>query len=593
MAMVRWLGLTLLLAILPAQASSPSGEGIRWQDWTKEAFEQAKREGRFLILDLEAVWCHWCHVMEETTYQDPEVVKLIGEHYVALRVDQDSRPDLSNRYKEYGWPATIFFTPDGTEIVKRSGYIAPEPMARLLQAIVDDPSPEAAAALQLPEKAADGGYLSAELRKALVQRHKDSLDRRVGGLDIAMKYLERDSVEYALRLAEAGDEQEDAWARLTVDASLALLDPAWGGAYQYSTHGDWSHVHFEKIMAVQAGYIRSYVDAWQRWGEERHLVAARSIIAYLESFLSAPDGGFYTSQDADLVQGEHSEEYFALADAERRKQGVPRVDTHEYARETGWAAEALGRFYEASGETAQLNRAVRAARWAIGHRSLPGGGFRHDAEDVAGPYLGDTLSMGRAFLQLYRATADGEWLDRARKAAEFIDNHFRAKPAGWASAQADDSPVPPLPQIDENMSLTRFVNLLYHYTGEKRYREMAEHGMRWLATETIATSRLTEAGILLADREMAEDPTHLTVIGAKSDGAAKALYDTARQVQGWYKRIEWWDTAEGPLPNPDVQYPVLPRAAAFVCTNQRCSLPLFTSKAVTDLLARLQGKDHT
>ena len=143
------------------------------------------------------------------------------------------------------------------------------------------------------------------------------------------------------------------------------------------------------------------------------------------------------------------------------------------------------------------------------------------------------------------------------------------------------------------MSLTRFVNLLYHYTGEKRYREMAEHGMRWLATETIATSRLTEAGILLADREMAEDPTHLTVIGAKSDGAAKALYDTARQVQGWYKRIEWWDTAEGPLPNPDVQYPVLPRAAAFVCTNQRCSLPLFTSKAVTDLLARLQGKDHT
>lgn len=590
MAMVRWFWVAMLLVATPAFATG-SGAGIVWQDWTKEAFEQAKREGRFLILDLEAVWCHWCHVMEEKTYRDPRVIELIGKHYVALRVDQDNRPDLANRYREYGWPATIFFAPDGSEIVKRSGYIAPDPMARLLQAIVDDPSPEAAAALVLPEKAADGGYLSKDLRDTLVKRHKRSLDREVGGLITEMKYLERDSVEYAMMRADGGEADEDDWARRTVDGSLGLLDPAWGGVYQYSTHSDWSHVHFEKIMAVQAGYIRSYVQAYQRWGDEGYLQAARRIVDYLDSFLSSPDGAFYTSQDADLIQGEHSEEFFALGDAERRKLGIPRVDTHTYARETAWAAEALAALYEATGEQRDLDRAVRAVRWAIAGRAIEGGGFRHDAEDAAGPYLGDTMAMGQAFLQLYRATAEREWLSRAREAAEFIDAHFRAEPAGWASAQPDDSPISPVPQIDENMSLVRFVNLLHHYTGDPRYREMAEYGMRWLATETVATSRLTEAGILLADHELNEDPTHVTVIGSKSDDTAKALYDTARRVRGWYKRIEWWDTSEGPLPNPDVQYPVLPRAAAFVCTNQRCSLPLFTPKAVTDLLARLQAKD--
>ena len=94
-----------------------------------------------MLLDLGAVWCHWCHVMEEITYRDPEVIRLIGERYIAVSVDQDSRPDLSNRYEDYGWPATIVFDADGNEIVKRQGYIPPRPMASMLQAIIDDPTP--------------------------------------------------------------------------------------------------------------------------------------------------------------------------------------------------------------------------------------------------------------------------------------------------------------------------------------------------------------------------------------------------------------------------------------------------------------------
>ena len=114
----------------------------------------AKEDNRFVLLDLGAVWCHWCHVMEDVTYRDPEVMRLLRSRYIAVRVDQDARPDLSNRYEDYGWPATIVFNADGSEIVKRQGYIPPRPMASMLQAIIDDPTPGPSV---LPEEKIDCG----------------------------------------------------------------------------------------------------------------------------------------------------------------------------------------------------------------------------------------------------------------------------------------------------------------------------------------------------------------------------------------------------------------------------------------------------
>ncbi len=111
--------------------SSPSK--LNWLPWSDEVFTQAKREHRFVLLDLEAVWCHWCHVMDVTTYRDPKVVALLHSKYLTVRVDQDSRPDLSDRYEDYGWPATVVFDGAGHEIVKRQGYLTPDEMAGMLQ----------------------------------------------------------------------------------------------------------------------------------------------------------------------------------------------------------------------------------------------------------------------------------------------------------------------------------------------------------------------------------------------------------------------------------------------------------------------------
>src|SRR4051812_47416862 len=100
------------LALLAGRAAAAETPPLKWQPWTDQIFEQAKRENRFVIMNLHAVWCHWCHVMEEKTYRDHDVIALLQSKYLTVEVDADARPDLANRYEDYGWPATIVFGPD-------------------------------------------------------------------------------------------------------------------------------------------------------------------------------------------------------------------------------------------------------------------------------------------------------------------------------------------------------------------------------------------------------------------------------------------------------------------------------------------------
>jgi len=222
------------------------------------------------------------------------------------------------------------------------------------------------------------------------------------------------------------------------------------------------------------------------------------------------------------------------------------------------------------------------------HRALPDGGFRHDERDSAGPYLADTLAMARAFLALYTVTAERDWLAKAQAAAAFMDANFRA-PVGFATAASSPkSAFPPKPEVDENIALARFANLLGDYTGQESWRAMAAHAMRYLAAPAVIKGQgFSTSGILLADRELGAAPAHLTIVGAKQDPAALTLYTLALRGAPGFARIEWFDPKEGPLPNPDVQYPVMPRAAAFVCAAGTCSIPMQTPAQLAKRLAQL------
>lgn len=582
--MRRLVAALLLLWTLPGYTA---GSKIDWQPWSDSVFERAARENRFVLLDLEAVWCHWCHVMDEVTYSDPKVVELIKSRYIPVRVDQDSRPDISRRYENYGWPATVVFNAQGGEIVQRRGYLPPEVMISMLEEIIVDPSPVDYGDDEPVTKFADNPLLSPKLRKSLETAFYDTHDPKLGGLKQFQKFIDHDTVEYGLLRAGQGDRKAEEMTRRTLTFALKLIDPAWGGMYQYSTDFDWDHAHFEKIMSMQAEPLRLYALAYGQFRDDRYRQAVRDLHRYVTTFLRSPEGAFYTSQDADLVKGQHSEKYFALDDAARRKLGIPAVDKHRYSRENGWMINALATAYAMTGERAYLDDAQRAARWIIANRSLPGGGFRHDEKDAAGPYLEDTLAMSDAFLALYAATGEREWLARAASGAEFIEQHFRgAQPGYLTSVPRARSRLQPKSNIDENIPLARFANLLHRYTGDARYRAMSSYALRMLVTEQLAGSLLTAPGILLAAFESANDPLHITVVGRKDDAAARALFDSATRYATVYRRIEWWDRREGNMPNPDVRYPQLPKAAAFICTDSTCSLPIFDASKLTMEVAR-------
>ncbi len=556
---------------------------IAWQSWNDQLFAQAKKENKFVLLDLEAVWCHWCHVMDQTTYADADVRQLIGDKFIAVKVDQDSRPDLSNRYEDYGWPATVVFGPTGQEIVKRRGYLPPGDMASMLQAIIADPTPGPSISAESQIHPPAKGALSAELRDQLRQRLIEYYDPRFGSWGKGYKFLDADTIEYCLTQSTPFDEM----AHQTLTANLLLIDPAWGGVYQYSTDGDWAHPHFEKIMSYQTDDLRSYARAWVKWNDPQYLAGAKAIQNFLRNFLTSPQGTFYTSQDADLIDGQHGGEYFAMSDSARRKLGVPRIDTHIYSRENGWAISAMTALYAATGDSQALASAKTAANWIIKNRSLGDSGFRHDVADPAGPYLGDTLSMGRAFLALYSVTADRAWLRRADSAADYIEKTFIPAPVGLPTSAQVGDPLAIRPQVDENIAAARFERLLYFYTGNAAHQKTAEAAMRYLASPEISDSRhWMMGGILLADHEMSVDPIHVTIVGSKSDPAAERLFAAAMRVPFNYLRLEWFDPAEGNLPNADVDYPELPNAAAFLCTGNACSPPMKDADLLTKKLMR-------
>lgn len=581
-------------------AKLPDGPQPYWLDWSSTVFAAAKAQNKLVLLDVAAVWCHWCHVMDEKTYADAGIRSQLAANFLSVRVDYDQRPELGLRFQDYGWPATIIFNANAEVLAKRAGYIDKEELSVLLNRLVKKPMAEEAVVPTL--KIATHPQLSSSLREQLQLKHVRSYDAAQGGLRQAMKYLERDSVEYTLLRARQGDAQQESQAQQTLTAALALQDPVWGGFYQYSTHGDWQHPHVEKIMAVQAGYLRLYALAANQFGTDQseqiqHLArqyakAAAKTVDYLREFLLSADGVFYSSQDADVVPGEHSVAYYQLNNSERRKQGIPAVDKRVYPRENGWAIEALATWAMVSGDRQARAMAVRAAQQILILRGQRDGHFNHDASPSRNAYLGDQLAMARAMLALYSLTGEASWLRASVATTSFIAREFRERGGGFRTHQRISALDPAYRHTSENIQLARHFNLLAQYSGQLRFKQGAEHAMRYLVTPEVTSGISTEAGVLLADYELANAALHMTVVShglVAEREKSTTLLAVALKQRPAYQRVEWWQKSREPLMDAAVTYPALATPAGFVCTASRCSLPSLTPGRFQQLINELSG----
>jgi uncharacterized protein YyaL (SSP411 family) len=374
--------------------------------------------------------------------------------------------------------------------------------------------------------------------------------------------------------------------RRTLDANQNLIDPVWGGVFQYSDQVDWTSPHYEKLLSYQADDLRIYAEAYSRWHREEDREAAQKLYSYLTTFLSAPDGGFYVSQDADVSAKMTGQDFYAKDAAARRAAGMPKTDVHEYSREAGWAVRALCKYYDVTGDAAALTRAERGARWAQNARQIPGGGFSHGGATPTGPFLDDNISMTQAFLALYRSTGNREWLKAAAGALDFIDTKLRDSRAGYIASPpiANTRGVFPEPvrDVTQNAAVVRTASMLHHYTAAPRHLRIARHAMKYVSGFAAAASDQFRPDILLADHELAVSPIHITVVGGKDDPAAQSLHAAALQYPTDYLQVDWWDRREGNLPDPAITYPDLKRPAAFACTANACSTPVYEGSQIQE-----------
>ncbi|MBS0549538.1 MAG: thioredoxin domain-containing protein [Proteobacteria bacterium] len=585
--------LCLLLFAGAAHAETPS---LPWQKWDPALFDRAAREHKYILLHMAAVWCHWCHVMEGTTYRDPAIQKTILDKFIPVRVDQDADPELSYRYEDWGWPATIMLDKDGNEIFKRRGYLPPELFSKLLAAVIDDPS-----ALPALTRGADvdpnAVALAPARRDELEALLLKGYDRAHGGFGDGQRFIQADTMEWALERGRDLKRNTDTatWKDVstrTLAGARKIIDPVWGGMYQYSDKLDWSGPHFEKLLNIQRDALRSYVLAYEIGRDPADLAAAKDIARWLMDFMRADSGAFFTSQDADVSAAEHGDVFYAKTDAARRAGPQPPIDRHSYARENGWAIASLATLHDITGDTAQLAAAQRAYDWVLANRHAPNGGFGHSRAADDDTHLGDTLAMAEAALALYRSTAQRRYLADAEAFATVIARDHKAQGNGFMVRAPEPGAkgvlAKPVRQIDENVATVRLFNLLARATGKGAFRADAEHGMRYLIS--LADDGLVVPGALLADRELGREPAHVTIVGGKDDPEAQALYAAARTYPARYLRIEWLDRREGPLPQADVDYPEMPQAAAFACANGTCSLPVFTAAEVHRIVTKVDNR---
>ena len=568
---------------------------IDWLPWGQEAFSKAQAENKPVLLAVSAVWCYWCHVMDETTYSDPAVADFIGDNFIAVRVDSDHRPDVNTRYNVGGWPTTAFLTGHGG-FIGGATYLPPDQFLAMLAEVKDayqQDKPQvyehAREMLRLRKeqtaRVAAGAEIDAGLLDRAARTVAGAYDPANGGFGEQPKFPNSHILALLTHLVRTtGEDFYRVMLQKTLDrmAEGSLWDNEEGGFFRYCAGADWSQCQREKMLDDNLHLARVYLDAWRILDAPRYREIAEGALDYVLNNL--------LDDAAPLLhgsQGAHSD-YFALPLAARQAQSPPLVDPSCYA-----AANALAvpLFLEASHTLDRPNLRRQALDLlALLDSAAQDGRFSHvcnpDASGQAPAFLADWAHLLDALVTAHWHTGDEAYLQRAKSVAlEIVDRFADQANGGFFDTELDPHAAGYLrerekPCADNLIAALGFLRLSWAANNDD-YRGVAEATLSAFANTFRENGEFVGAYGLLVDLWL-HRPVEITVEGAIGDPGTLKLLQAAANVPYPSLQIK-----------PALAQDCQPPARALVCLDTLCQPPVTDpdelAETVNNMLADQDG----
>jgi uncharacterized protein YyaL (SSP411 family) len=565
---------------------------IAWRPWGGEAFREARSADRPVLLAISAVWCHWCHVMDETSYSDPDVIRGINERYIPIRVDNDERPDVNRRYNLGGWPTTAFLTPGG-EIISGATYIPPDAMRHYVAEVADiwrdkraelEPKLREMKAQEVNAHEQRPGDLAAGIVDSIAALIRGQYDPEFGGFGRAPKFPQPKLLRFLIdeyRRTMSDDVAKMLHKTLAAMAAGGMYDQLEGGFFRYSTTREWGIPHFEKMLEDNAELLLLYSEAHRTFPSGGYDRIARDVMRWTDALLWRDDvKAFSGSQDAD-------ERYYTLDLSGRATHGAPFVDRRVYA---GWNALAASAYLVASAALGDLHAYERAhdVVVAIANRlGDPERGLAHVlGQDEPRDLLADLAGVVTAMIDLYETGKHPDALQGATITATRLRERLEDPGSGgfWDAPERDAPGRLAMREkpIEDGATAADALLRLATLTGDDQWRESALRALRGFVGEYRQWGQFAAAFGSAVARALSE-PRLLVVVGPEEDPTAKALWQVAMRSDDPAGARQWL------VPGRDGEriaaggYPA-DRVAAYVCIGIVCSAPI---DAPADLAAEL------
>jgi len=609
-----------------AQETSPylqqhAHNPVDWQPWDDAALAQARDEDKPILLSIGYAACHWCHVMERESFEDPLTARVMNEHFVSIKVDREERPDLDSVYMDAvvaltgqgGWPMTVFLTPGGEPFFGGT-YYPPEPrhglpsFKQVLLAISDawreQRDDVLRSSAKLVEHVRAGARLAqskepltADLLAGAQRTLREGFDAEWGGWGRAPKFPPAPVLEFLLRRGE------EEMTRTTLDGMAlgGMYDLVGGGFHRYSVDERWLVPHFEKMLYDNALLASVYTHAAKRFGDERYARVANATIDYVLRELALEGGGFASAQDADtngvegltftwapgegppdellqpfehgrfIVRGELDDETRARLFELREQRERPLRDDKAIASWNGLMLASLA-------QAGRIEPATRLAQFVLGPLSTPEGRlhrtWRAGVAKGTG-YLEDYADVAYGLMELHVATGDPRWLREAHRLATLAVDLFADADGGGffqtprdgeqlvaRKKELDDHPTP-----SGNAMLAYVLLRLARIWGDDELERRAVSVLRIVADVVVRAPSAVGWQLVALDQYLAPH-RELAIVGERAAPVAEAAVERAAATDV----IAFGPAEDVPLLAGRTHVDGL--AAVYVCERFACALPV-------------------